>query len=344
MGYGRRGFMALAASTVAAPAVIRNVRAQEVTLRLHHMLAPMANAHANVLVPWTKQVEEASNGAIRFRIFPSMQLGGTPPQLYDQAKDGVVDLVWTLPGYSAGRFPRLEVFELPFIATRSGVVNSKVAQDLAAGPAAEDVKDVHLICAWANDQGVFHVNREVHKLEDLKGTKMRFPTRLSGQALEALGAGAIGMPVPQVPESLTQGVIDGAILPWEVVPPLKVDELVQHHTEFPAGSPTFYTSVHLLVMNKASYEGLSSDVRAVLDAHSGQPASVLAGGAWDSAGAKARATAEARGNEIFVLSAEETARWQQATQPVVDAWVKAAPGNADLLKAAQDLVKKYSAA
>jgi TRAP-type C4-dicarboxylate transport system substrate-binding protein len=328
---------------MAAPAVIRPARAQEVTLRLHHMLAPMANAHANFLVPWSQQVEKASNGALKFRIFPSMQLGGAPPQLFDQAKDGVVDLVWTLPGYSAGRFPRLEVLELPFVATRSGVVNSKVAQDLAAGDARQDLADVHLICAWANDQGVFHVNREVHRLEDLSGTKMRFPTRLSGEALKALGAGAVGMPVPQVPESLTQGVIDGAILPWEVVPPLKVDELVHHHTEFPEGSPTFYTSMHLLVMNKASYEGLPAELRAVLDAHSGQPAAAMAGAAWDTAGAKARAGAEQRGNEVFVLPADEAARWQQATQPVTDAWVKAAPDNAALLARTQELVKTYSA-
>ena len=78
-------------------------------------------------------------------------------------------------------------------------------------------------------------------MEDLKGLKLRLPTRLAGEALKALGATAIGMPIPQVPESLAQRVIDGCVVPWEVVPAIKLHELVKFHTEIP-GSPTLYTA------------------------------------------------------------------------------------------------------
>ena len=91
--------------------------AQEVTLRMHQFLPPQANVPAKVLIPWAKRVEEASDGRIKVEVFSAMALGGTPPQLIDQARDGVVDIVWTLPGYSPGRFPRAEVFELPFMMT-----------------------------------------------------------------------------------------------------------------------------------------------------------------------------------------------------------------------------------
>ena len=97
-------------------------------------------------------------------------------------------------------------------------------------------------------------------MEDLKGLKLRFPTRLAGEALRALGATAIGMPIPQVPESLAQQVIDGCVVPWEVVPSIKVQELVKFHTEIP-GSPTLYTASFILAMNKAKYEGLSAERR-----------------------------------------------------------------------------------
>ena len=68
------------------------------------------------------------------------------------------------------------------------------------------------------------------------------------------------MPVPQVPESLTQGVIDGAVVPWEVVPCIKVQEMVEVHTEIP-GSPTLYIATFILAMNKPKYEGLPAELQ-----------------------------------------------------------------------------------
>lgn len=345
MGQARRRFLVLAGSAVAAPAVLRSgrARAAEVTLRLHHFLPPVSNAHVNVLTPWAKKIEADSNGAVSIRIYPSMQLGGAPPQLFDQARDGVVDIVWTLPGYTAGRFPKLETFELPFVATRSGVTNSKAVQEFAVQHAADELREVHLLFAWANDHGVIHSTRPIHRLEDLQGTKIRFPTRLAGEALKALGAGAVGMPVPQIPESMAQRVIDGAVVPWEVVPALKLQELVGHHTEFP-GTPTFYTSTHTLVMNRGRYEGLPGELRQVIDAASGLAGSALAGAAWDKAGVAAREQAAKRGNEIFVLPEEEVARWREATRPVTAAWVAARPDGVQLLEAANALIAKHSKA
>ena len=90
--------------------------AAEVTLRVHHFLSAEAPMHTEVLVPWEKTVEEQSGGRIDVQLFPSMQLGGKPPQLFDQARDGIVDISWTLLGYTPGRFPIAEVFELPFMS------------------------------------------------------------------------------------------------------------------------------------------------------------------------------------------------------------------------------------
>ena len=119
MALARRRFLALAGAAVAAPAVGRMAHAQAaVTLKLHHFLPGVSNVHNKLLIPWVKQVEAATAGKLKIEIFPAMTLGGTLPQLYDQAKDGVVDIIWTLPGATAGRFPSTEVFELPFVASR----------------------------------------------------------------------------------------------------------------------------------------------------------------------------------------------------------------------------------
>lgn len=313
---------AAATATLAAPALLRpgRARAAEVTLRMHHFLPAVSNGHAKLLAPWARKVEAESGGRIRIQIFPSMQLGGTPAQLFDQVRDGVADLAWTLPGYTPGRFPRLEVFELPFVAAQRGAVNSPAVQEFALAQAADELREVRPVCVWAHDQGLIHARRQVKTLEDLRGLKLRFPTRYAGEALKALGAGAIGMPVPQVPESLASGVIDGCVVPWEVVPSLKIHELVKYHTEIP-GSPTLYVATFLFVMNQARYEGLPADLRAVVDANSGLELARTAGKVWDDTAGPARDLAVKRGNVIYTLPEEEAVRWRAATAPVVDAWL-----------------------
>jgi TRAP-type C4-dicarboxylate transport system substrate-binding protein len=184
-------------------------------------------------------------------------------------------------------------------------------------------------------------------MEDLKGLKLRSPTRLAGEALKALGATAIPMPIPQVPESLAQRVIDGCVVPWEVVPAIKLHELVKYHTEIP-GSPTLYTASFFLAMNKAKYEGLPADLKAAIDKNSGMKFAELAGNMWDTAGAQVEEMVKKRGNTVSTISEEEKAKWIKATQPVVDAWVaqvkdKGLDG-AKLIEQAKALVAKYDKA
>ncbi len=324
MTLSRRHFLSVVGATIASPAVLRVTRANaaEVTLRLHHFLPPISNTQTKLLNPWAKKVETESNGRIKIDIFPSMQLGGTPPQLYDQAKDGVVDLAWTLPGYTAGRFPISEAFELPFITHQKSAVNSPAAQEFAEKHLyANDFKDVKVIAFWTHDRGVIHSNKQVLKLDDLKGQKLRFPTRYAGEGLKAAGVNVIGMPVPQVPESIAQRVIDGAVIPWEVVPSVKVQELIKYHTEIP-GSPTFYVATFLLAMNRAKYDALPADLKPVIDANSGGPLAKFAGQAWDDASNSVLEMVKKRsGNVIATLPEEEKEKWVKLTQPVTESWL-----------------------
>jgi TRAP-type C4-dicarboxylate transport system substrate-binding protein len=313
----------LTGAAIAAPALLaaRRATAQEVTLRLHHFLPPVSNVHRHFLLPWANKVREESGGRLRIQIFPSMQLGGAPPQLYDQAKDGVADIVWTLPGYTPGRFPRIEVIELPFIAHRRASVNARATWALFdRHMRTTEFAETHIITAWAHDQGVIHAKREVKTMEDLRGLKLRFPTRQAGEGLKALGATAIGMPVPQVPEALSQGVIDGAVVPWEVVPSIRLQEMARFHTGVP-GSPTFYTASFILAMNPARYRGLPAELKAVLDANSGEAAAIMAARVWDEEGPKVAEAARRRGNTVTEITEAEKARWVAATAPVTTAWV-----------------------
>lgn len=343
----RRKLMLLGASALAAPALVRSAKAQEVTLRLHHFLPPVSNVHRHFLMPWAQKIQADSDGKLRLQIFPSMQLGGAPPQLFDQARDGVVDIIWTLPGNTPGRFPKIEVFELPFVADPRAKPNALACQEFYQTHLRDEFADVHPICVWAHDAGVVHANRPVHRLEDMRGLKLRFPSRQAGEALRALGAAPIGLPVPQVPEALSQRVIDGAVVPWEIVPSIRLQELVTHHTEI-LGTPTFYTATFILAMNKARYAAMPAELKAVLDANSGLAAAEMAAKPWDEQGPVVRAqVARRRQNTIFQLPPEEKQRWIEATRPVVQTWIaearqKGFDGEA-LLAEARRLIDKHGA-
>lgn len=347
--FRRRDLLHAAPGLLAAPALLRpsEARAQEVTLRMHHFLPPVANVPRYFLTPWARKVEKESDNRIKVQVFPSMQLGGAPPQLYDQARDGVADLIWTLPGYTPNRFPRLEAFELPFVADARAAVNARAAQDFAAQHLAEELREVHPIAVWAHDGGLIHANRAVGSMEDLRGLKLRFPTRLAGEALRALGAAPIGMPVPQVPEALSQRVLDGAVVPWEIVPSIKLQELVRFHTAIP-GSPTFYSATNILAMNRAKYESLPAELRQVIDNNSGMPAAIAAAAPYDDQARIVEEAVRKRGNQISAIGEAEKKRWVDATQPVIDAWLAGMKDRnidgAALLASARALIARHAAA
>lgn len=295
--------------------------ADSVTLRVHHFLPPSSPAHANFIQPWCDKIAEESNGRLECEIYPAMQLGGSPPQLINQVRDGVVDIVWTLPGYTSGRFPFSEVFELPFV-TRSQEKSSKAIWDYVQDHALEEeFRGVHPIAVWVNGPNQLHLrNQSVESLEDLRGKRIRAPSRMGNRMLEALGATPVGMPVPQMAESLSRGVIDGALVPWEVLPPTRTHELTRHHTETD-GERTLITSTMIFVMNERTYSNLPSDLKEVIDNNSGRETSSWASSEFANANAAGREAAEGRGNQIISLSEAEIARWQEASSPVIQRWI-----------------------
>ena len=205
--------------------------AETVVLKFHSFPPMPANSNAKFVKPWGDKIEKESGGKLKVEIYPAMQLGGKPPQLVDQVRDGVVDLIWTVAGYTPGRFPRLEVFDLPFMAA-SSLATSQAAQNYAETVGAEDLKDYKILTVHVHAPGKIHTKDKLIKsVDDLKGLKMRGPTRVISKMLEGLGATPVGMPVPQVAPSLSKGVIDGMVVPWEIMPSFKLQELTKAHTE-----------------------------------------------------------------------------------------------------------------
>jgi TRAP-type C4-dicarboxylate transport system substrate-binding protein len=337
-----------AAAALGAPA-LSGLAQQSVTLKFHTFMAPQSLVWLTMNKAWMEKVEKESGGRIKFEGYPAMQLGGTPVQLYDQVKDGVVDIVWTLPGLTAGRFPRVEVFELPFIMNNAEAT-SKAYWDYVQTMAPDEFKDTHVLALHVHGPGMFHAKDKLIKTPaDLKGMKVRGPTRQVTKLLQAIGATPVGMPLPQIPDALSKGTIDACAIPWEVVPAVKVQELTKFHSEFPANSPALYTTTFVMAMNKAKYESLPADLKKVIDNNSGLATSAWLGKVQQGNDVPGRKSAsELVGSVIYDITPADTQQFVKLSSQVDDDWVadmnKRGFDGKKLLEGAKALIAKYGKA
>ncbi|MBL8384833.1 MAG: TRAP transporter substrate-binding protein [Burkholderiales bacterium] len=341
----RRLMLALAALTALGAMPTAANAQQTVTLKFHTFMTPPSAVWRTMHTAWMDKVEKDAGGRIKFERYPAMQLGGTPANLYDQAKDGVVDVVWTLPGNTPGRFPRVEVFELPFMMTNAEAA-SKAYWEYVNTVAKDEFKDVHLIAVNVHGPGFFHSrDKTIRSVADLKGMKVRGPTRQITKMLGALGATPVGMPLPQISDAISKGVIDAAVVPWEVVPAVKLEELAKSHSEFPPGV-SLYTTTFVMAMNKAKYDSLPADLKKVIDANSGLETSGWLGRTQQANDVPARKLAVDRKNAIHTFTAQDTEAFRKAADLVDDEWVKEISGKGFngkmLLDSAKALIQKHT--
>jgi len=315
----------LAALTIACllllPATLAAAAEPEgvVTLKLHHMQSAAAPAHRFMLTEWADKIEAESGGRIRIRIFPAMQLGGQSAAILDQVRDGITDIGWTLPGYSPGRFPRIEVFELPFVMSSIKVMNLAMLEFLANHP--EEFADVRILQVFAHAGQVVHSKTPIRTAEDFVGKKIRVPSRVSSWIVEALGGIPLGTPVAQVAEMLSKGIIDATLIPYEGSYGMKIHELVDYHSTLEMeNTDRFQTQIFVIAMNKRVYAALPADLRTVLDNNSGINNSAWFAEKWQEFEIPG-ANAAAESGEIILIPAAEVAKIRTAVeQPVIARW------------------------
>lgn len=304
---------------------IPTVQAQTVTLKFSHFLSVNSSFQKKIAEPWCAAIEKDSGGRLKCQIYPSMTLGGTPAQLPDQVKNGVADVVWIVTSYSAGRFPRTEAMELPFTLPLSGLAGSRAMWDFTSKSAMEDYKDFKLLAIFSTtDLVISTTNKPVLTIQDMKGLRIRSPSRNASALLSALGVVPVNMPVNQITESISKGVIDGALAPWELLPPAKIDEVTKYHLEGNPRQQAMTLTPVAILMNKVKYESLPPELKSVIDKHSGLTLVEMAGKAWDSSNEEARTNITARGNTVAVIKDADYSVMKAATRKIEDEWIKKA--------------------
>lgn len=312
------GALALGAGSAAS--------AQELTFKLHHFLGAKAPAQTQMLEPWAKAVEANSGGKVKIEIFPNMTLGGRPPELINQVRDGVVDLVWTVNGYTPGLFPRSEAFELPFVYVNDPRAANLAMADLFESDLKQEYKGVEVMFLHVHAGQAIHTrDKEIRTPADAKGLKLRIPTRTGAWIIEALGAAPVAMPVPELPTALQKGVVDGALIPWEIIPPLKIQDQTKYQIEG-FEKARFGTTTFQVSMNKARWDALPDDVKAAFRKASGRDWLAKVGDIWRASDEFGIDLAAKSGNTHVTLTKEETAAFQATLEPVVKRWIDEVSG------------------
>ncbi|WP_137822049.1 TRAP transporter substrate-binding protein [Pseudomonas sp. D(2018)] len=309
----------LAAACVSSAALAEPVY----TLKVAHFLPANSNAQRNIIEPWCQQLASESAGRLKCQLYPSMQLGGTPAKLADMARNGVADIVWTAPAYSAGKFPRIEAMELPFMLPAGAKASNPIIWQYYEQYARDDFKGYKVLSIHGDGGMDIHTRgKAVASLDDLRNLKLRASSRTAAKLVEALGAAPVSMPPAQMTESISKGVVDGALASWEVVPPTKLDEVTDHHSSIPAGQPAFSYTVLAMLMNERKFNSLPEDLRAIIERNSGPTLNERFATAWDSFLDKARNATPAA--QMVAIDESAYAAMRQAAAPVAEAWASEA--------------------
>ena len=315
--------------------------AQEYTLRLHSFGSPTSLDHTAHLDPWAETIEEESGGRIAVEVYPAMQLGGRASDLVQQMEDGVVDIIWTLPGFTPGRFPAAQGLELPFMNTGKSATMSPAAMEFILGHLDDEFEGIKVIAVHATDGALVHtIDEPIETLGDFEGKRLRVAGRFIGEAVKGLGATPVGIAFPEVYEALSRNQVDGMLINWAITQPMRFYEVTNYHTDEP-----LYQSMLMTLMSQDSYDALPEDLQAVIDQNSGVAYATRMGEIWDTATEPARQAAIENGNTVVTISDAERERWKGAVEPAYDAWIETMnqqgyDGEA-LFEALQEITAKY---
>lgn len=320
------------------PGVSHDAKAASIHLT-YSIFFPATHGQAKAGEAWAKEIERRSNGEVKINIFFGGSL--TPAdQCYDGTIKGISDIGMSCFAYTRGRFPVMEVLDLP-LGYPNGKVATRVANEFYKKYRPKELEGVKVLYIHAHGPGLLHTKKPVKSLEDLKGLRIR-STGLSAKIVEALGAVPVAMPQGDTYESLKKGVVDGTFGPIEVLKGWKQAEVIKYTTDCHGIG---YTTAMFVVMNEKKWNSLPNHIKKIFEDVSNEWIDVH-GKAWDQLDTEGRQYSISLGNQIIPLSKAENARWRAAVKPILNTYIKQAeekniPGK-NLVKDAENLIKKYS--
>lgn len=308
--------LALLSVALLAVLIARNAAAEPVTLKFSHFLGPQSFFQLDVVEPWGKELEALTHGAVKIEIHDGTSPLGKVTEQAGNVKDGKVDIALGLRGAEGDRLPGSSLIELPFVVPNALLGSQALWRLYKDGMLANEYADYKVLALFVHNPGLIHTrDKRVLSLADLRGLKLRSPSKTVAAALDYAGATPVVLQVNDVMPAVKENKIDGVVTNWGN--PLQgFNDYMKFHTD-----TRFYTSAFFIVMNRAKYDGLPANVRAGIDALSGDAWVAKFGPLWDKWDKPVREGANAAGHEVIVPDAAAMALWRSGLQPVTDRYI-----------------------
>lgn len=310
--------------------------AQKVITLNYSNFFPAPHKNSVLASQYCKEIEKRSGGKVKITYFPGGTL--TPAaQTYDNVVKGIADIGESCFAYTRGKFPMMEVIDLP-LGYKNGVAATQLINQYYAKYQPKELSDVKVLWLHAHGPGVLLSKKPVKTMADMKGMKVR-ATGLAAKVVQALGGAPVGTTMPETYDALRTGVADGAMAPVEAAQGWKWGEVIKSITQ---NFGSAYTTGMFIVMNKAKWNSLPADVKKVFEDVSKEYI-VKQGKVWDEIDKEGYAFNKKLGNGVIALSKEEDAKWAAAVKPLLDEHAKTLKGKglpADAVKFAVDSLKK----
>lgn len=290
--------------------------AADITLT-YAFFAPAGSFPGKQMQHWADELTKRTNGAVEVKTFPSSTLLGAR-DMYDGVLKGVADIGLGAPSYDPGRFPLTAGFSLP-LGFRDSTTASQTLFKLTQEMKPAEFAKYKIIAMFTTEPGYIMSRQPVASAADLAGMKLR-AAGTGVPVLEKLGAAPVGMPMPEVPQAVQTGVIQGTMTSREVLKDFRLAEQLGHVTDFPTVVVTFAA-----VMDLKRWNRLPEKVRQVIDELA------LEMPAWTGkyhdndnvGGAMAWAKSEHKLKVVGLSDAERQA-WNAKLAPMVDEWIASA--------------------
>jgi len=311
-----------------------------IDLKLAHFFPATHPIEAELLNTWTKLIEQATQGRVRITSYPGETLLKAN-DIYQGVLDGVADIGLSCFSYTRGRFPVLEVFELPGIIYKNSKAASMVAWEGIKRLNPDEVKDTKLLMVLTTGSGDLFTKTPVRNLNDLQGMEIR-ATGLSATTIEHLGGIPVGMPQSDAYEALSKGIVKGNLAPIEVLQGWKHAEVTDYITK----TPFLYNTLFFVTMNLDKWNSLPKDLQDTILETTEKFFEETAIGLWDKQNEAALDYAvNEHGMEVIELTDEETALWIEKVKPIQDAFaakMKEMGIEEDVLAVVKELAEKYN--
>lgn len=288
-----------------------------VTLTLAHPFPAEHLIQVNMIEPFVDQVAEATDGTVTIEIHPGGALTAAT-DAYDNAASGAIDMGWALHGYTPGRFPLTDVVELPFQFDSAEQATNALWDLYEEFPELqEEYGDVHVLGLWTHDTGNFYIAEQAITEPDLSGLTLRAPGPIQTDVIEELGGSAVGMPAPEIYDSVERGVIDGLVTADTAIDSFTLHEVIGHATLM-----NFYVAGQYLVLNQQTWDSLSEAQQQAITEASGREMSLVGATTYDQIHNEIIPRYEGEWG-IEVVEVEDLGPWEEAVQPVIERWISA---------------------